>query len=75
MSRSCKKPVCKLNNNVYFKKYFNRKIRRKKIFLHSNNYHKKLNCRYYICDFNTGELNKTTIEKLFGENEYKIRRK
>lgn len=55
MSRSKKKPVIKLKNNSFFKKHFNRKLRRKNISLHGADY-KKYNCTWDICDFNTGIL-------------------
>ena len=75
MSRSYRKPVCKLNNDTEFKKIYNRKIRRKNIILHDGNYYKKLNCCYDICDFNTGVLDPKTIQNWYKDREYKIRRK
>lgn len=75
MSRSYRKPVCKLDNDTKLKKIYNRKIRRKQIEVYSKNYYKKLNCPYDICDFNTGILDKKTIKDWYGDKEYKIRRK
>lgn len=75
MSRSYRKPVAKLQNDTEFKKIYNRKIRRKNITLHTKSDYKKLNCKWDICDFNTGELPEKTIQDWYGGREYKIRRK
>ena len=78
MSRSYRKPVCKLKNNTFFKKYYNRKIRlirKDKQDMAGGNYYKKYNCCYDICDFNTGVLDKETIQKWYGDADYKIKRK
>ena len=75
MSRSYRKPVAKLQNDTKFKKIYNRKIRRKHITLHTKSDYKKLNCKWDICDFNTGELPEKTIRDWYGGREYKIRRK
>lgn len=69
MSRSHKKPVIKQNNNVFYKKLFNKKLRRKDA-LHQGMSFKKVNCTWDICDFNTGELTKEELEK-YGEEKYK----
>lgn len=75
MSRSYRKPVCKLDNDTEFKKIFNRKIRRKQITLHSKGDFKKINCTWDICDFNAGEVKEDFIEEWYKDKEYKIRRK
>ena len=77
MSRSYRKPVAKLKNNTFFKKYYNRKVRliRKKQDISSGNSYKKYNCCYDICDFNTGILDEKTIQKWYPNNRHKIERK
>ena len=75
MSRSYRKPVCKLDNDTEFKKIYNRKIRRKHITLHTRGEYRKLNCNWDICDFTTGVLDDKTIQDWYGGREYKIRRK
>ena len=78
MSRSYRKPVAKLKNNTFFKKYYNRKvrlIRKNNQDMASGNSYKKYNCSYDICDFNTGLLDKTTIQKWYGDKDYQIKRK
>lgn len=75
MSRSYRKPVCKLENDGGFKKIYNRKIRRNKIILHTKGEFRKLNCSWDICDFNTGELSSEEVKEQYGGREYKIRRK
>lgn len=77
MSRSYRKPVAKLKNNTFFKKYYNRKVRliRKKQDMASGNSYKKYNCSYDICDFNTGVLPEEYIQKWYPNNRHKIERK
>lgn len=77
MSRSYRKPVAKLKNNTFFKKYYNRKVRliRKKQDMASGNSYKKYNCCYDICDFNTGVLPEEYIQKWYPNNRHKIERK
>ena len=65
MSRSRRKPVAKLDNDRFFKKHYNRKLRRKNITLHSRSDFKKLNCKWNICDFNAGVLSKEYVEKWY----------
>ena len=77
MSRSYRKPVAKLKNNTFFKKYYNRKVRliRKSQDMASGNSYKKYNCCYDICDFNTGVLPEEYIQKWYPNNRHKIERK
>lgn len=75
MSRSFRKPVCKLKNDSYFKKHFNRKIRRQNTPIKSGNDYKKHNLSWDICDFNTGVLSKDEIKAFYGDKDYKVKRK
>ena len=78
MSRSYRKPVCKLKNNSFFKSYYNRKLRRLRKTnqsIASGNSYKKYNCCYDICDFNTGVLDEKTIQKWYGDKDYQIKMK
>lgn len=78
MSRSYRKPVCKLKNNSFFKSYYNRKLRRLRKTnqsIASGNSYKKYNCSYDICDFNTGVLPEEYIQKWYPNNRHKIERK
>lgn len=70
MSRSHKKPVVKQKNNQFYKKWFNKKLRRNKSSFQGMNY-KKANCTWDICDFNTGELAKNEINE-YGKDKYKV---
>lgn len=70
MSRSRKKPVIKLKNSKFYKKWFNKKIRRNKISYKGMDY-KKVNSTWDICDLNMGELSKEELEKL-GQDKYKV---
>lgn len=72
MSRSHKKPVIKHRNNKFYKKQFNRNIRRSETTYQGKGMsYKKANCTWNICDFNTGELSKEKLEK-YGKEKYKI---
>ena len=75
MSRSYRKPVCKLDNITYFKKAFNRRLRRQQIPIGSGNNYKKHNLSYDICDFNTGILSDEYIKHIYGEKAYQVKRK
>lgn len=70
MSRSYKKPVIKLKNNKFYKKQFNKNLRRSKEAYQGMNF-KKVNNTWDICDYNGGELTQIEMDS-FGEEKYRI---
>lgn len=74
MNRSYRKPIYKLENDGYFKKLYNKKLRLKKD-LYNNMFFKKCFCSWDICDLRTRPLTKEEIEDWYKDKTYKILRK